>query len=188
MKRFVLIIILFGSLFEVTAQNKAVDTIWFRVQNVNIVDEGFLNALDSMLLVFSQESPKSIKKLVWHIMFLDENIDGDSESKVNVIVVPSNFIIPSMRISDGFFSHKDNLFFVKNRNEKGKNHNRIFAYSNETKPFYYVIIDWKILWNSSLEESIKNQLVCKYASIEDYPSVLLTRDSDGLWTWRFSGF
>ena len=172
--------------FRATAQNNAIDTIWFRVPNVSIVDDGLFDALDSILLVYPKESPKSIKKLVWNIVFLDEDIDCDSESKMDIIMVPSDFIIPIMRMSDGFFFYKGNLFFVEKRKGKEKKYNDIIEYSDKSRSFYYITIKWDQLWNSSLEESIKNQLVSKYASIEDYPSVLLKRDSGGLWKWRLS--
>lgn len=181
MKRIVFLIILFGPFFEVTAQNKAIDTVWFRAHRVTVVNAGLLDALDSMILAYTQDHPK---KLVWYIMF--EDVDSNSKNKVELSLTPSDFMLPAMKKSDGFFSYKNNLFFIEKRNEKGKRYDCIFEYSNKTKPFYYIKIDWELLWASDMEESKKNQLFLKYASIEDYRSVLLIRDSDGLWSWRYS--
>lgn len=109
MKKFFFIIILIGFFFEATAQKRAIDTIWFRVPKVNIVDEGLFDVLDSIIPVFSQGSSKTIKKMVWYIMYLDDDIENDSESEIYLLVIPSRFIIPEMKKADGFFPYKDNL-------------------------------------------------------------------------------
>lgn len=155
---------------------------------VNVADEGLLVALDSMTLAYLQESPNATKTMVWYLTYLDKDMDGDSENKMDFLVIPSSKIIPNIEKSDGYFSYKDHLFFIGKRNDQRKRQDPVFAYSNTTNSFYYIKINWNLLWNSDIEESVKNQLVSKYASIEDYPPILLSRNSDGLWTWRFSSF
>ena len=93
-----------------------------------------------------------------------------------------------MKKSDGYFYYHNNLYFIENRDEKRRQYDSIFEYLDNTKLFYYITIDWKLFWDSNLEESKKNTLYYKYASIEDYPSVFLSRDSDYLWSWKFSMF
>ena len=184
MKKFIIIVILLGIFFKATAQNKAIDTVWFRVPNVTIVDSGLLDALDSIIYAYTQDV--SASKLVWYVMFFDEEVDGNSGSKVEFYLSPSDVILPAMKKSDGFFLYKKNLFFIEKRNEKSKKNDHIFAYSNKTRPFYYITINWDLLWASDLEESKKARLGYIYASIQDYNGVFLTRGSDGLWTWRYN--
>lgn len=181
MKRIVLLIFLFGTFFEVTAQNNAIDTVWFRAHRVTVVDSGLLDELDSIILVYTQEHPK---KLVWYIGFLD--VDSNSESKVKLVLVPSRVMLPVLKKSDGFFTYKNNLFFIEKRSKQGKRYDYIFEYSNITKPFYYIKINWDLFWasESDFDESKKNQIF-KYSIISDYRSVLLVRDFDGLWSWRY---
>ena len=180
MKRIVFLIILFGNFFDMTAQNKAIDTVWFRAHRVTVVDAELLDALDSMILVYTQDLHS---KLVWYITF--EDVDSNSESKVELYLTPSDVILPVMKKSDGFFQYKNNLFFIEKRIEQEKKYDHIFEYSNKAKLFYYIKIDWDLFWASD-EESKKINSLLKYASIADFPSVLLIQDFDGLWSWRYT--
>lgn len=186
MKRFVLILILCGTFHEVSAQKKVIDTVWFRVAKVDVVDKGLLNALNSMSHVFCKGGTREMKELVWYIRFDDEDSDSNSENKVDLIAVPSYFITPVMRKSDGYFYYKNSLFLIEKRNEARKANDSIFKYSNKRKSFYYLSINWDIFWGSSLDESIKSQLLGKYCITEDFPSVFFTRKPDGVWIWQFS--
>lgn len=180
MKRIVFLIILFCTFFEVTAQNKAIDTVWFRAHRVTVVDTGLFEALDSIILAYTDYS----KKIVWYVSF--EDVDSNFESKVELYLTPSRFLLPVFKKSDGFFPYKNNLFFIEKRIEQRKRYDHIFEYSNKTKPFYYLKIDWVLFWASDLEESKKDQLLYERVLTEDPRPVLLTRDSDGLWSWRYA--
>ena len=176
-------IILVCVYFEATAQHKVIDTNWFRVQKVNVADTGLLDAFDSIILAFSQ-GYKSIQKKVWYISCFDKNIDSNLMNTGALRMFPSDFILPVMKKSRGYFYYKDNLFFIEKGNDKDKKHYHIFEYSNKTKSFYYITINWKLFWASDLKESVKNRLTDKYGPISDDPTILLTRDSNGLWTWN----
>ena len=158
------------------------------MQNVKVTDEGLLDALDSISHELSKDSLGSLRKLVWYIMFSDDNFESSSERIVELCLVPSNYIIPVMKESDGYFYYHNNLYFIENRDEKRRQYDSIFEYLDKTRIFYYITIDWKLFWGSNMEESKKNTLYYKYASIEDYPSIFLSRDSDYLWRWKFSMF
>lgn len=183
MKKHVLIIILFSVYFEATAQHKVIDTTWFRVQKANVADTGLFDAFDSIILAFSQ-GYKSIQKKVWYISYIDEDIDSNLMNTVALRMFPSDFILPVMKKSRGFFYYKDNLFFIEKGNGKDKKHCHIFEYSNKTKSFYYITINWRLFWASDMKEAEKKRLTDKYGLISDDPTILLTRDTDGLWTWH----
>lgn len=186
MKRFILIVIFLGAFHEVNAQNKAIDTIWFRVPRVDIVDKELLNTIDSAVLVFSQEESKPIRKFVWYIRLLDDDSVRDCGNKVDITMDPWNFISPTMGKSDGFFFHNNSLFFISNKIETKENYDHIFKYTDKSKSFYYLRIDFELFWGSDLSESVKNDIFYKYAGITDYRSVYLTRKPNGLWIWHFS--
>lgn len=157
-----------------SAQAKPIDTIYFSLPRIKVVDSMVFRLLDSIVHAEKHTFPKRWQKhMIWRIRTFEDS------SGITFITQPG--LISEFDKNDvGYvLFNKQYYFIVIDENQCAESAN-ILKKTTSRKQFFSVSINWVALWETNPDPKTVGPLMDMYASPFD-PSVLILKREEKRW-------